>query len=111
MEATIEVTEQNNNIRITNTNSTIVVEDEIQIIVDEVNVRLLQSVDSSKILAVVTAGPQGPQGIQGIQGPAGGLASIEEDSAPNLGGDLMLGGYNLVGQLENPDLILDGGLL
>lgn len=82
------------------------------------------------------AGPQGVAGEDGEQGPpalhigdgppadtdllwvdtdesgtGGGLAALEDDAAPQLGGDLSLGEFNIIGQLENTDFILDGGLL
>jgi len=85
-------------------------------------------------------GPQGIQGIQGEDGEQGpvavyvdedeppttdvlwvdtdatgsggaGLGSLVEDPSPELGGDLTLNAYNIIGQLENDDLILDGGLV
>lgn len=65
-------------------------------------------------ITVVSVAEQGPQGIQGIQGPpgaAGGLQAVQDDPNPVLGGDLTLGTYNIIGQLENTTLILDGGLL
>jgi len=40
-----------------------------------------------------------------------GLGSLVEDPSPELGGDLTLNAYNIIGQLENDDLILDGGLV
>mgnify|MGYP000172588167 CR=1 FL=1 len=41
----------------------------------------------------------------------GGLAEVADDTSPSLGGDLTLGSYNIIGQLENNTFILDGGLL
>ena len=52
---------------------------------------------------VVVANP----GFQGVSG----LAEVEDDTSPSLGGDLTLGSYNIIGTLENPTFILDGGLL
>lgn len=62
------------------------------------------------IVMVGTQGPAGPQGPQGEDG-AGGLMAVEDDPTPALGGDLTLGVYNISGQLENTELIIDGGLL
>jgi len=54
-------------------------------------------------IGIAVAGPEGPQGIQGIQGiqgftgPAGsGIVSLEEDDAPQLGGDLYLNEHSIV---------------
>lgn len=44
-------------------------------------------------------------------GGSGGLSELVEDLSPELGGDLQLGVYNIVGTLENSSLTLDGGLL
>lgn len=64
---------------------------------------------------VVGTGVQGPPGVDGAPGapgaPGGGLNELSEDTSPELGGDLNLGSYNIFGQLENPEFILDGGLL
>lgn len=59
-------------------------------------------------IEVVTEGIQGPAGPPG---PMTGLSAVVDDPSPELGGDLELGIYNINGQLENPGLILDGGLL
>jgi hypothetical protein len=50
------------------------------------------------------------QGLPGADGGEG-LAAVEDDPAPTLGGDLNLGAFNIIGQLENEAFILDGGLL
>ena len=63
------------------------------------------------------AGPEGPEGDPGPQGPegppgsGGGIEQLADDPSPELGGDLNLGAYNIIGQLENDQFILDGGLL
>lgn len=73
---------------------------------------------STKAVKLLSIGMQGPQGIQGPAGvagppgpPGGGLMAVEDDPNPTLGGDLILGPYNIIGQLENITLVLDGGLL
>jgi len=40
-----------------------------------------------------------------------GITQVADDPSPSLGGDLELGAFNIIGQLENIDFILDGGLL
>lgn len=55
----------------------------------------------SEIVVVSTSGAAGTSGLD----------SVSEDLSPELGGDLTLGSYNIVGTLENNTLILDGGLL
>ncbi len=65
-----------------------------------------------QFISIAKQGPRGAQGIQGETGPhGGGLNSVQEDPDPHLGGHLILGAYNIVGQLENDSLILDGGLM
>lgn len=74
-----------------------------------------------EILEVAAQGPrgiQGEQGIQGIQGeqgpqgdPGPGLMAVVDDPDPHLGGDLIMSGYQIKGQAETTDLIIDGGLL
>lgn len=81
--------------------------------VEELDISLPSRVS---IVMVGTQGPAGPQGPAGEQGPpgedgAGGLMAVEDDPAPALGGHLTLGVYNISGQLENTELIIDGGLL
>jgi hypothetical protein len=51
------------------------------------------------------------QWLAGLQGTGGGLASVQADPNPTLGGNLQLNNFELVGQLESNGLILDGGLL
>lgn len=74
------------------------------IIADEhTSSKLVLNDDQVKILSV---GEQGPQGADGVGG-----SLVEDDPSPSLGGDLVLGPYNIVGQLENPDFVIDGGLI
>lgn len=60
--------------------------------------------ETSEVIEVVELrGPEGPVGD--------GLEALEDDTSPSLGGDLALGSYNILGQMENPSLVIDGGLL
>lgn len=63
--------------------------------------------DRVRILSVGTQGPAGVDGIDGV----GGLTSVQDDPAPALGGNLIMGPYNFIGQVENDDFIIDGGLI
>ena len=81
-------------IRVTPSNDTLIVEEsEIQ-----VGTAVLE------ILAV----PQ--QGVAGADGEDG-MLSISEDTAPALGGDLDLNGFGINGVVEDPNFVIDGGLL
>lgn len=42
---------------------------------------------------------------------SGGLGSLAEDANPALGGDLDLSGFEIIGQIETSDFVIDGGLL
>ena len=53
----------------------------------------------------------GPQGSAVSPGDAGGLQAFEDDTNPTLGGNLALNAFGMIGQLENTQLIIDGGLL
>lgn len=57
-----------------------------------------------EILAV----PQ--QGLAGAPG-ADGMTGISEDASPALGGDLDLNGFSINGVIEDPNFVIDGGLL
>jgi len=51
-------------------------------------------------------------GIQGERGVDGsGLAAVEDDPNPTLGGDLEMNGYQIVGTLEKEGFVLDRGLI
>lgn len=65
--------------------------------------RLVIKEPELKLISVAQQGPQGPAG--------GGLTSIIDDPSPELGGDLVLGPHNIIGQLENTSFVLDGGLI
>lgn len=41
----------------------------------------------------------------------GGMDQLSDDLTPELGGDLELAGYDVIGTLDNSTFILDGGLL
>lgn len=49
--------------------------------------------------------------VRDLRPPGSGIAAIEEDENPTLGGDLELNGFAIKGELENENLILDGGLI
>lgn len=56
-------------------------------------------------------GPAGPQGEPGPQGPPGSMSQLSDDTSPELGGDLSLNGHEFKGQVEDPEFVIDGGLL
>jgi len=59
-----------------------------------------------EIVQVAMQGDPGPPGAAGS-----GLANVEDDTSPSLGGNLVLNSHVIVGTLETNLLILDGGLI
>lgn len=67
-------------------------------------VSVLECDNEVRVLSVAAQGPSGADGQDG-------MLTISEDTSPELGGDLSLGSFNIIGQVETPDFIIDGGLL
>lgn len=79
---------------------------DVIVIVDQVS-SVAQIVEQvTEVVQIVERGMQGPPGDAG-----GGLTAVVEDLSPELGGDLVLNSFDILGQLDNPTLTLDGGLL
>lgn len=63
-------------------------------------------------ISIIEVAKQGPAGPPGPQGPAGsGLAALQDDPNPTLGGNLNLNGFQIIGQVDDTGLIIDGGLV
>jgi hypothetical protein len=39
------------------------------------------------------------------------MSQLSDDTSPELGGDLDLNGHEFKGQVEDPEFVIDGGLL
>ena len=74
-------------------------------VADAVSTPIIVKVGTPRLKIIAVA----RQGISGTSG--GGLSALAEDTTPQLGGNLVLGAFNIVGQLENQTFILDGGLI
>lgn len=63
-------------------------------------------------IGVVVARPAVTVGVVPTSGVApSGIARVQDDPAPKLGGDLDLNAKKILGSLEGVGLILDGGLI
>lgn len=110
-DTTLDILETENQLVINEHNGGFIIEEaetDVLNIISDTTTLVIPS-DSVNILSVGTQGPPGIQGPQGI--PGSGIASLQDDPNPTLGGDLITDGYQFVGQIETEDFILDGGLL
>lgn len=88
------------------TDAEVVVQNEISIVqIEDADVAVIDR----ETISIVSEQVQGPAGVDGVDG--GGLAAVEDDREPRLGGDLELNGFRVFGSVENNGLTIDGGLI
>lgn len=107
------ISEANNRFIIDNqdTDTLKIISSETKLNLEDTNLTFIAMAEQGPTGVAGAQGPQGDPGPPGAQGPPGLLNEIQDDLSPQLGGDLDLGSYNILGQLENPTLVIDGGLL